>query len=324
VTQATDPVCYRHPSRVTYLRCSRCDRPICPDCMNTAVVGQHCPECAREGRRTQRSARTVFGGTLAGQHGHITIALIGINVGVAVLAAIVGGTQSIGGGALGGLLGGSTPLHYWGAMVPGLSGETTTYIDEQTGQVLGTAGGVVNGEYYRLLTSMFLHYGIFHLLLNMWALWVVGSVLEPLLGRVRFLALYMISGLGGGVAVYLTAGMDVELFNNRPLFGDLTSLTAGASGAVFGLFGAFYVVLRRLRRDTSGITVILAINLIFTFTVSGISVAGHLGGLITGALAAFGLAYAPRQQRTAVQIATVGGLAVLLAVLTLIRTASLQ
>jgi membrane associated rhomboid family serine protease len=290
--------------------------------MNTAAVGQHCPECAGAGRRTQRSARTIFGGTLAGQHGHVTKALIAINVGVAVLAAIVGGGQAIAGGAWGGLLGGSTPLHYWGALVAGEPAVTIAYTNN-SGQVVATADGVVNGDYYRLLTSMFLHYGIFHLLLNMWALWVVGGVLEPLLGRVRFLALYLISGLGGSVAVYFTAGMDAELFG-RPVFGELSSATAGASGAVFGLFGAFYVVLRRMRRDTSGITVILAINLIFTLTVPGISVAGHLGGLVTGALVALGLAYAPRQQRTAVQVAAIGGMAVLLVVLTLVRTASLS
>jgi membrane associated rhomboid family serine protease len=322
VTQATDPVCYRHSSRVTYLSCSRCDKPICPDCMTPAVVGQLCPDCARAGRSTQRSPRTVFGGTLAGQHGHVTLTLIGINVGVAVLAVILGGTQAIAGGGMGGLLGNTTPLHFWGAMVTGIPGELTPY--GERGVLLGTAWGVVNGDYYRLLTSMFLHYGIIHLLLNMWALWVVGGALEPLLGRVRFLALYLVSGLGGSVAVYLTAGMDVSLFGNRPLFGGFTALTAGASGAVFGLFGAFYVVLRRLRRDTSGITVILAINLIFTFTVSGISVAGHLGGLVVGALAAFGLAYAPRQQRTLIQVATIGGIAVVLAALTLLRTAILS
>jgi membrane associated rhomboid family serine protease len=290
--------------------------------MNTAVVGQHCPECARAGRRTQRSARTVFGGTLAGQHGHITRALIAVNVGVAVLAAIVGGSQAIAGGAWGGLLGGSTPLHYWGALITGESGVTIAYTNDN-GQVVATATGVVNGDYYRLLTSMFLHYGIFHLLLNMWALWVVGGVLEPMLGRARFLALYLISGLGGSVAVYFTAGMDAELLG-RPVFGELSSATAGASGAVFGLFGAFYVVLRRLRRDTSGITVILAINLIFTLTVPGISVAGHLGGLVTGALVALGLAYAPQKQRTAVQVGTIAGVAVLLIVLTLVRTAALS
>jgi len=318
VTQATDPVCYRHSNRVTYLRCSRCDRPICPACTNDAAVGQHCPECAGGGRSGQRQGRTAFGGTLAGQHGHVTMTLIGINVAVAVLAAIVGGMEAIGGGAWGGLLGGNTPLHYWGALVAGEHGFTIPYGDEQ-GRLVATADGVVNGEYYRLLTSMFLHYGIFHLLLNMWALWVVGGVLEPLLGRVRFLALYLVSGLGGSVAVYLTAGSDVELFG-RSMFGSLATPTAGASGAVFGLFGAFYVVMRRLGRDTSAITTILVINLIFTFTVSGISVAGHLGGLVTGALVAFGLAYAPRQRRTAVQLLTVGGAAVILAVLTVLRT----
>ena len=291
--------------------------------MNTAAVGQHCPECAGAGRRSQRPVRTIFGGTLAGQHGHVTKILIGINVAVAVLAIAIGGSQAIGGGGLGGLLGGNTPLHYWGAMVAGFPGEPTTYVAEGSREVLGTADGVVNGDYYRLLTSTFLHYGIVHLVLNMWALWVVGGALEPLLGRVRFLALYLVSGLGGSVAVYLTAGMDVQLFGNRPLFGEVESLTAGASGAVFGLFGAFYVVLRRMRRDTSGITVLLAINLIFTLTVPGISVAGHLGGLATGALAALGLAYAPRQHRTIIQVGTIAGLALLLLVLTLARTASL-
>jgi membrane associated rhomboid family serine protease len=321
VSQPTVPVCYRHPTRETYLRCSRCDRPICPDCMNDAAVGHHCPECAREGRRTQRPARTAFGGTMAGQHGHVTKTLIGINILVAVLAIALGGAQAVAGGAWGGLLGGSTTLHFWGGMVVGNPGVTIAYTDP-AGQVLGTAAGVVNGDYYRMITSMFLHYGLFHLLLNMWALWVVGGVLEPLLGRARFLALYLISGLGGSVAVYLTAGIGIDLFN-RPLFGELSTLTAGASGAVFGLFGAFYVILRRLGRDTSMITMILVINIIFTFTVPAISVAGHMGGLVTGALVAAGLAYAPRQHRTPVQVATIGVIAVLLVALTLARTVAL-
>ena len=177
-------------------------------------------------------------------------------------------------------------------------------------------------EYYRLLTSMFLHYGVFHLLLNMWALWVVGGVLEPLLGRLRFLTLYLVSGLGGSVAVYLTAGAGVEMFG-RPIFGGVNTLTAGASGAVFGLFAAFYIVLRKLRRDTSMITMILVINLIFTFTVPNISVAGHVGGMVTGALIAVGVAYAPREHRTAIQAAAVGGILVILAGLTVLRTLTL-
>ncbi|HEY8450743.1 MAG: rhomboid family intramembrane serine protease [Micromonosporaceae bacterium] len=291
MSQPTIPVCYRHPSRETYLRCSRCDRPICPDCMHDAAVGHHCPECVGAARRTRFAARTAFGGTLAGHNMDVTKVLIGLNVAVFLLLLLTRGNLG------------------WGALVPGVPGSRI---------------GLVNGEYYRLITSMFLHAGLLHLALNMFALWVVGGVLEPLLGRARFLALYLVSGLGGGVAVYLTAGTDVTLFGDQPLFGGLLTPTVGASGAVFGLFGAFYVVLRRLRRNTSTITMILAINLIFTFVLAGqISVAGHLGGLVTGSIIGAGLAYAPRQHRTAVQAATVGGMVLLLIVLTALRTASL-
>lgn len=269
--------------------------------MHDAAVGHQCPDCVRQGRTTRMSARTAFGGTLAGAHGHVTKALIGVNVAVFVLALILGG-----GAAASGSL---TDLHLRGSLLPGLPGFDL---------------GVVNGEYYRLITSMFLHSGLLHLALNMLALWVVGGVLEPLLGRARFLALYLVSGLGGSVAVYLTAGLGVYLFNQeQPLFGTLTTPTVGASGAVFGLFGAFYVVLRRLRRSTSAITLILAINIVLTFTIPGISVAGHLGGLATGAVVAAGLAYAPRQHRTAVQVATIGAVTLVLIVLTVVRTASL-
>jgi membrane associated rhomboid family serine protease len=247
--------------------------------------------------------------------------LIGINVLVAVLTVVTGGLRAAGGGSFGGLLGGITPLHVWGAMMAGVPGQPTNYGAD--GVLIGSADGVVNGDYYRFVTSMFLHYGIFHLLLNMWALWVVGGVLEPLLGRARFVALYLVSGLGGGVLVYLTAGSDFVVLG-RQLFGGLESLTAGASGAVFGLFAAFYVVLRKLGRDTSMITMILVINLIFTFTVSNISVAGHLGGMATGGLIAMGLAYAPRKNRTAIQVAVIAGIVVLLVVLTLLRTAQLS
>lgn len=269
--------------------------------------------------RSGPPARTAFGGTLSGQHGHVVKALIGVNVAVAVLSFLSGGLQAAAGGGWGGLLGGTTPLHVWGSLVA----DGPIAYGTPDGRLIGIADGIANGEFYRLFTSMFLHYGIFHLLLNMWALWVVGGVLEPLLGRVRFLALYLVSGLGGSVAVYLTAGTGVEMFG-RPLFGGLETLTAGASGAVFGLFAAFYVVLRRLRRDTSMITMILVINLIFTFTVPNISVAGHLGGMVTGALIAVGLVYAPRQHRTAVQVAAVGAITVLLVILTILRTLALS
>jgi membrane associated rhomboid family serine protease len=315
VTQPTIPVCYRHPSRETYLRCSRCDRPICPDCMHEAAVGQHCPECVAAGRRTVRSTRTAFGGTLAGQYGHVTTGLIALNVAVAVVVFLIGGTSGASGGGLGGLFGGITPAHIWGGMQTG----PYIYLDIIRGvPIPGCCGGVAEGEYYRMLTSMFLHYGVFHLLMNMWALWVVGGVLEPLLGRARFLTLYLASGLGGSVATYLFADLDnVAGFPVSPI-------SAGASGAVFGLFAAFYILLRRLGRDTSMITVILVVNLVLTFVLREyISIWGHLGGLVTGGVLALGLAYAPRQYRTPVQVATIVGVGLVLVVLTLVRTAGL-
>lgn len=313
MSQPTVPVCYRHPSRETYLRCSRCDRPICPDCMNDAPIGHQCPDCIAEGRRSRPQARTAFGGTLDGERGHVTKILIGLNVAVAVVVIIIGGTQAVAGGGWGGLLGGLTPAHLWGGMQTG----PQVYVEiVPEGLLASCCGGVAEGEFYRLLTSMFLHYGILHLLLNMYALWIVGGVLEPLLGRIRFLALYLISGLGGGVATYL--------FADRLIIGEQQgTVSAGASGAVFGLFAAFYILMRRLGRDTSVITMILVVNLILTFLIASISVWGHLGGLATGALISLGLAYAPRKNRTAIQAATIAGVVAVLVVLTVVRTAML-
>ncbi|MGW5667554.1 rhomboid family intramembrane serine protease [Micromonospora sp. NPDC003776] len=295
----TAPVCYRHPDRATYVRCTRCDRPICPECMREASVGHQCPECVNEGRRTVRPARTAFGGGAAGRQGYVTKTLIALNVLVMLLsiASARSGT-AVAGGGLGGLMGGSTPLTEWGAVL-GLA----RFPDN-------TVGGVADGQWYRLVTAMFVHYGVVHLLLNMWALWVLGRTLEAVLGPLRFLALYLIAGLGGNVAAYVFTAP------NR--------FTAGASTAIFGLFAAIFVIMRRLGRDTSSIVPILVINLIFTFTVPGISIAGHLGGLVAGALMALVLAYAPRMRRTVFQ--TVGGaiIAVALLGLILVRTGMLM
>ena len=156
---------------------------------------------------------------------------------------------------------------------------------------------------------MFLHYGVLHLLLNMWALWVLGRSLETALGPLRFAALYLVAGLGGNVAAYL--------------FSAPNAATAGASTAIFGLFAAIFVIMRRLGRDTSAVIPILVINLIFTFTVPSISIAGHLGGLVTGGALALVLAYAPRTQRTLVQAVGVGAITFLLLALVVARTVSL-
>lgn len=146
---------------------------------------------------------------------------------------------------------------------------------------------VASGQTYRLVTSAFLHYGAMHLLLNMWALYVVGPPLEMWLGRLRFGALYAVSALGGSVLVYLIA--------------PLNTATAGASGAVFGLFGATFMVARRLHLDVRWVVALIVINLAFTFLAPAISWQGHVGGLVTGALVAATYVYAPRERRNLIQ-----------------------
>ncbi|WP_433611834.1 rhomboid family intramembrane serine protease [Dactylosporangium sp. CA-139114] len=291
------PVCYRHTDRETYVRCTRCDRPICPDCMNEASVGFQCPDCVREGGRTQRQARTAFGGTQAGAAGTVTITLIVINVLVFILGIISAGrnaTEGLGGGGLGGLLSSSTPLHDWGAEVPYFA---------VPGSGIRLAGrSIADGDFYQLFTSMFLHFGLLHLAMNMWALWVLGRPLEAALGRVRFLALYLLSGLGGGVLVFLLAAPN--------------SQSAGASGAVFGMFSALIVILRKLKLSIASVVPVLIFNLVVTFGFSHfISWQAHVGGLIVGAVVAAGFAYAPPKQRTAMQVATVVGTLLLLGAL---------
>ena len=298
----TTPVCYRHPSRETGVRCVRCDRPICPDCMNPASVGFQCPECVAEGRRTQRQARTAFGGSLAGQAGYVTKALIALNLLAAVIGVVIAGLPTLIGN---GLFTGVTAYQAMGAVVA----DTVTV--GPGGVYLGAfpaAGtvfpGVDDGGFYRLFTAMFIHYGLVHLLFNMYALWQLGRQLETVLGPVRFAALYLIAGVGGNVAVYLLDG---------GRFG------AGASTALFGLFAAFFVILRRLGRDTSAIVGLLVMNVIITFLIPGLSWQGHIGGLVTGGVVAAALAYAPRERRTPVQVAGCGAVVLLLVVVTLAR-----
>lgn len=272
------PVCYRHPGRETYVRCTRCDRPICPDCMHSASVGHQCPECVAQGRRTVRPTRTAFGGSTTGRHGYVTYTLLGLNV----LVMLAGFLFSAGQGLAGGLLGGGlSPLHEWGAVV-------AVPVGFPDGTVVG---GVVSGEYWRLVTAMFIHFGIFHLFVNMWALVVLGRYLETALGPARFLALYLVAGLGGDVAAYLFAAPN--------------GVTAGASGAIFGMFSALFFVNRKLRLDNSGVIVLILINLSLGFFIPGISLVGHVGGLVTGAVIGFCLAYAPRQRRTVIQITAI-------------------
>jgi membrane associated rhomboid family serine protease len=245
-----------------------------------------------EGQRTQRSARTVFGGGAAGREGYVTKALIAINVLVALIGVAMSGAGSLIGN---GLFTGAGPLQYIGAV----TGPSFTLVE--SGPVYT---GIDDGALYRLITAMFIHYGLLHLVMNMWALWVLGRNLEAVLGPVRFVALYLLAGLGGNVAAYLLSP---------------DSLSAGASTAVFGLFAAYFIILRKLKLDTSAVVGVLVVNLVLTFTISGISWAGHVGGLVAGGLTGLVLAYAPRPHRTLIQAAGCGALLLVLLALTMLR-----
>ena len=273
----SDPaVCYRHPDREAHIRCVRCERRICPECMIPASVGFQCPECVREGNKTVRQARTVFGGRVTNDPGWVTKVLIGINVVVYVLQQTVSGF---------------TPASGIGAFAARV-------------QI-----GVADGEYYRLLTSAFLHGSILHIALNMYALYLFGPPVEAALGRVRFAALYLASALGGSALSYAFA---------NPLVPSL-----GASGAVFGLLGAYLVLNRKLGRDTSGVMALLVINFVFGLIAPNIDWRAHLGGLVTGSLCAAVIAYAPADRRTAIQVGGFVVVAVLVVAVILWRTAAL-
>jgi membrane associated rhomboid family serine protease len=217
--------------------------------MRAAAVGHQCVECVQAGARTIRQPRTQFGGRERAGMPVITYALIALNVLTFALQMSIRGLQQ---------------------------------------QLVLWPPAVADGQLYRLVTSAFLHYGATHLLLNMWALYVVGPPLEMLLGRLRFGALYAVSLLGGAVLVYLLT---------------LNTATAGASGAVFGLFGATFVVAKRLNLDMRWVVLVIVINLVFTFVARGISWQGHVGGLVTGALVAAAYVYPPREHRNAIQAA---------------------
>ena len=164
-------------------------------------------------------------------------------------------------------------------------------------------------QYFRLFSSAFMHDGIVHILFNMYALYVLGPPLEQHLGRLRFTGLYLLSALGGSVAVYLLS--------------DPRSATLGASGAIFGLFGATAVAYRRFNLDMRWLVGLIAINLVLTFSIPNISWQGHLGGLITGAVVAAAYIYAPRDRRNFGQAAATIGLLALFAVLVAMRTTAL-
>jgi membrane associated rhomboid family serine protease len=229
--------CYRHPNRQTGVSCSNCGNPICPDCMTATPVGMRCPDCSKQ--RTQvRNLRTLAVDPIA------TYVLIAINV-----------------------------LVYFGARTSVEARLDLLLFDSGTYTVGGAMHGVAAGEWWRLLTSGFLHTEFWHIGLNMLSLYWLGRMIEPALGHARFVAIYLTSLLTGSLVVLLFAS---------------DSSVQGASGAIYGLLGAAIVMARNRDIDLvqSGLLPILGVNFVITL-LFGFSLAGHVGGLLGGLLVTF-------------------------------------
>lgn len=242
--------------------------------MRSAAVGFHCPTCVKEGARSVRSAKLPYGGARVANPTLVTMILLGINV-VVWLAITANG-------------GGGSALAFKLAIIP----DWSVRVDPDT-QSAVLADGVAQGAWWQVITSAFTHIQFFHLALNMLALYMFGPPLEQILGRIRFLTLYFVSGITGSAGVML--------------FSHENGLTVGASGAIFGLLGAMAVVAFKTGGAFQDLLTLLGLNLLITFTIPNISWQGHLGGLVGGVLVAAAMVYAPRQRRTLVQF-TVAGL----------------
>lgn len=280
--------CYRHPHREALIRCTRCNRPICPDCMRPASVGFHCPDDVAEGKRTVRAARTSVGAKILDSPPYVTSTLLTLNVVVYLLTA-------------------TAPHASFNDPAAGVTTQSGIFYHWQ----LLPEFVHNNHWYYELITSAFLHANVLHIASNMIALVFVGPALERLLGWWRFLAVYVLSALGGSAAIYA--------------FGNELDPTVGASGAIFGLFGACLVLVRRLGLDLQWLISIIALNFVLTFSISGISKLGHVGGFVTGILAALAIGGLPSvRSRLPVhmQAAGLAGVVVVIALIVLLRTAT--
>lgn len=282
--------CWWHPNRQTGLRCVRCDRPACPDCLREASVGYQCVDCVNAARKQAKAKaaeyrKSGFGyrtvaGARASSRTIVTPVLIAINVVVFIVTAAQ--AQSL------------------------MTNQVSPLFTDGT---LFTPAIAVNDEWWRLVTSGFLHFGPFHLAVNMLALWLLGRDLELLLGRVRYVAVYVLSLLGGSVAVFA--------------FESLLKSTAGASGAVYGVLGGVLIAVLRLKLNATPVIGIIAINLFISVQIEAISLLGHLGGLVIGALATAAMVYAPEKRRVTMQTTVLVLLLVALIGIVLTRDAQL-
>jgi len=235
---SSDDFCYRHPGRVSYVLCQRCTKTVCGDCQIPAAVGVHCPEChVPSSSSTGRSPR--FGSSGRSKTGRwvATGQIATTTLLVTIVVVYLG--QWLTGGWL------TSLLRYWPPLTV--------------------------SEPWRMMTALFVHSesSLFHILFNGYSLWVLGMLLERLLGSGRFLALFFTAGLGGSLAVLWLAP---------------TQAVIGASGAIFGLFGALLVIQRSFGGTNPQLVIVLVLNLVLGFVVPGISWQAHIGGLLVGIL----------------------------------------
>jgi membrane associated rhomboid family serine protease len=272
VEESEETYCYNHSKTPTRLRCSRCDRPICGRCALPASVGQHCPECVAEARRSAPRVKRV--NTSAAP---ATFAILGLNL---VVFVIQQATQTGGG-------------------------------DELLARFAGFPPRTATGEWYRLITPMFLHLGLTHILLNSMALFFMGPPVEQAFGRARFVVMYLVAGFVGNVASYV--------------FGSCGG-GAGASGAIFGIMGVLLVYTAQRRSNAlmnayfGNIVFWLGINLVFGLVAPNIDVWAHGGGLVGGMLLAAGFDRPGGMRSVRVQVATTLGVVAFGVVLAIIRT----
>ncbi|GAB3015369.1 rhomboid family intramembrane serine protease [Nocardioides flavus (ex Wang et al. 2016)] len=296
------PTCYRHPDRETWIRCQRCDRPICPDCMRDAAVGFQCPDCVKQANKGSRQNRAMYGGERSADPRLTSFVIIGINALVWLAITATGGNRS-------------RVVELFALRPNGYCAPGDGYIYDQghplcASPAVREVAGVADGAWWQLMTSVFTHVEIWHVALNMFAVFILGPTLEGIVGRTRFLAIYLVSGLASSA---LVMWLSFEY-----------GATVGASGAIFGLLGALLVVARKARLNAQWLVQNLVLGAVIT--VVGwrmISWQGHLGGFLGGVAAAAIVAYAPKAQRSLVQWVGLGALAVVLVVLALVRGASL-
>ena len=317
--QADAPTCYRHPGLGTHVQCVRCNRYICPNCARPGVAGERCGRCFHVGGRTFWLAGPALGGR-TGARPVMTYSLIGVNV-LAYLAEVVNSGivdqfSDLGNGVA---PGGSLHIPANGGFLVASPQGGTMYEPAHFGFLWPGFHftGIAHGQWYRLITSPFLHVpptqlplGPAHILANMMWLWILGPAVERVTGRLRFAALYLVSALGCSAAAYLIAPDTAGI---------------GASGAIFGLVGAYFVFSRRLGSDLSYATQLIIWALVWLVASAWFtSWPGHLGGLLTGTALAAAFAYAPAKRRRRVQVAATVGILTIVTTLVALKTAQID